>query len=290
MNFVDILKEYHISIAPEGHQHGRGGWVNFDCPFCEKDSHKYHMGYNISYNYVNCWKCGTHYLLDTLIELTGLSVGECRKLLSGLETKRITKVDKGRGKLIIPFGVHRLIDAHHRYLQKRGYQSLDLATLWKLQGIGIAGNLSWRIFIPIYYHSEMVSWTTRSISDSPNVTRYISASTEQESISHKELLYGEDYARDTIIICEGCFDVWKIGVGAVATLGTGYSKAQVLKMIEHRNRYICFDNEPEAQRRAWGLCNILSLYPGKTSNIKLDSKDAGEAADKEIKYLKGLLT
>ena len=35
----------------------------------------------------------------------------------------------------------------------------------KIFGIGIAPRLQWRIWIPIHYHGEIVSWTTRSLSD-----------------------------------------------------------------------------------------------------------------------------
>jgi len=289
MNFTEILTEYNISISPEGHHHAREGWVQFDCPLCGKGTHGYHMGYNISFGYVNCWRCGHHSLLKVVMEITGLSLDKCRKLLSQIPARRVRIQEKPRGKLVIPSGVNFLNHAHLKYLIKRNYKPLDLEKLWDIQGIGLSSRLAWRIFIPIYYHGEMVSWTTRSIADCSKVTRYISASPEEESINHKHLLYGEDFVRDTIIICEGPFDVWRIGCGAVATLGTGYSKKQVIKMTIFKNRYVCFDNEKEAQQRAKKLCNTLSLYPGDTSNIQLSSKDVGTATKDEIIKLKKLL-
>ena len=219
------------------------------------------------------------------MEITGYSYTKCKKLISGIETTRIKK-EKIKGKLIIPKGVERLEFSHIHYLQKRGFIPSKLVKLWKIQGIGISSQLPWRIFIPIFYHGKMVSWTTRSISNSKKVTRYISASTKEELMPHKSLLYGEDYARQSVIITEGPFDTWKIGPGAVATLGTGYSNNQAFRMTSYPKRAICFDNEKEAQKRAKKLCDDLSVFPGETYNIQLDAKDAATANEKEIKLLR----
>ena len=133
----------------------------------------------------------------------------------------------------------------------------------------------------------MVSWTTRTISSDESITRYVSASPQEESISHKSILYGEDLARQVIVIVEGPVDAWAIGPGAVATLGIVYSTAQINRMIRFPVRYILFDSEIEAQKRAKKLSNSLSCFPGTTAIITLDSgKDAAEADADEIKKLR----
>jgi hypothetical protein len=209
-----------------------------------------------------------------LIELTYLSFHKCKNLLDGLETSQFKK-EKPTGKLVIPKGVGELMPAHIKYLIQRGFNYKEIRHIWKIQGIGIASHLAWRIFIPIIHHEETVSWTTRSISKSKKVTRYISAPLEEESIPHKSLLYGEDFAHHSIIITEGPLDVWKIGPGAAAT-----------KIAQYPTRVICFDNTKQAQLRAYQLCNDLSVLPGKTYNILLDAKDAGSATEKEIEKLR----
>jgi len=285
MKFIDLLIEYRIPYKTEGHHHCRPGWIQIDCPFCGDGSHKFHMGYSLVGNYINCWQCGSHPTVNVLIELTGLSTEKCRRLLKGLEKSKFEKRII-RGRLKIPKGVGDLQIPHARYLVRRGFLPGDIIQLWKVQGIGIASKLSWRIFIPIIYRGETVSWTTRAISDKANIIRYISAKSEQETIPHKELLYGEDYARHAIIIVEGPFDVWKIGPGAVATLGLGYSQAQVNKMIRYPIRAICFDSDRQAQKRANKLFNTLSVFKGDTYNVILDSKDAAEASIEELKTLR----
>jgi len=286
MKFTDLLSSLNIPYKTEGqHHHCRPGWVQLDCPFCGRDSHKWHLGYSLEGNYLNCWRCGTHPLIETLMEITGFSFTKCKRILKDIEPTKIKK-EKPKGKLVIPKGVDELMPAHIHYLLQRGFDYKEIRQLWKIEGIGIESRLSWRIFIPIIYHGKMVSWTTRSISNSSKVTRYISASAKEESVPHKSLLYGEDYARQSIIVIEGPLDVWRIGPGAVATLGTGYSLMQLIRMTKYAKRAICFDSEKEAQKRAEKLCNELSAFPGETYNIQLDGKDAASASEKEINRLK----
>jgi len=190
-----------------------------------------------------------------------------------------------RGKLEMPRGVAPLQYAHHNYLRGRKFKVKKLERLWEIKGIGIAAELSWRIFIPIFYNGTMVSWTTRSIVDK-HKDRYVSASPKQESIDHKELLYGEDYCRHSVVLCEGPTDVWRIGPGAVCSFGTTYSRSQVLKLSQYPVRVICYDDEPEAQHRADELCNLLAPFDGDTFKVTLNAKDPGEALEEEIEELR----
>lgn len=290
MKFKDILSEYNIPTAPAGHHHAREGWIQIDCPYCGRDSHKWHMGYSIESNFVNCWRCGSHRLINTLMEITGLPYNQIRKLLDKFEDSYFKKRQKPIGRLVIPSGVRPLRQAlhsvHKKYLRDRGFDWKEIERVWKIYGIRNASKLAWRIWIPIYYHGEIVSWTTRSISRSPRIVRYISAKEDEEAIPHKHLLYGEDFARHGIIVLEGVTDVWRIGPGAVATFGSGYSQEQLERIAKYPVRAICFDNEPEAQKRARRLSNDLSVFTGETFNVTLDAKDAAEESERNINRLR----
>lgn len=287
MRFEDILRDVNWPVAPEGHEHRRQGWLNFDCPHCRLKQH-YRMGYNLAYRYVNCWACGPHKLIDTLMEITGLSYGKVKELTGDLTAQRDRAAPILRGKLVLPKWLGELLPAHRRYLQSRGFDPERLVKLWGIQGIGNSLRLKWRIFIPFIHHGETVSWTTRSISDEG--VRYLSAKPEQEAIAaKKELLYGEDYVRHAVIVHEGPTDVWATGPGAVGTWGTGFSQAQVLRISKYPTRVICFDSERTAQKRAKDLCNALEVFPGRTMNVVLDAKDAGSAKPRELRQLRKLI-
>lgn len=289
MKFAELLDQTGIPYITEGHHHCRAGWLQMDCPFCGKGSGKYHMGYSIAGNYAACWRCGGHSLQSILVEFLHISYERAKELLKGLERTKREEVEEHVGTLKVPKGVKPMLPQHRRYIRKERRMDPDeIERLWHVQGIGIAARLSWRLFIPIEYRGEVVSWTTRSISKDVDL-RYVSASSDEEAVPHKTLLYGEDMVRHACCIVEGPLDAWKIGPGAVATCGTGYSRAQFLRMTRFLYRYVCFDNEPEAQKRARDLVNNLSAFPGQTFNVTLDAKDAAEASDEEIAQLRRTL-
>jgi len=285
MKFEDLLREHRIPVAPTGHHHTRTGWLQLDCPFCSPKSGRWRLGYNVQGRYVNCWTCGPHRLVETLVELIGVNPTQAFKLLGGIDFEKLRTTPQ-RSKLVLPPGVGPLQSPHKRYLQGRRFDIPYVVRVWGVQGIGLSSRLSWRVFIPIRLRDETVSWTTRAVSD--NVPkRYHSASPSEESLPHRELLYGEEYARHSIIIHEGPLDVWRTGPGAVATMGTAFTRAQVARMSKYPIRAVCFDSEPDAQKRARDLCRQLEVFDGQTFNVVLKAKDAGSASDSEIKQLRG---
>ena len=283
MTFTELLEQYSIPYQTEG-ANTRDGWVQLDCNEC--GGHLY-LGFNESGKYLNCWKCGPLNLVNWLRDVTGEPYNVCKTLLEGIPRDYEYIERKPKGKLVIPQGVGPLLDCHKKYLIKRGFNPDELIRLWKIQGIGLSTRLPWRIFIPIYLKGELVSWSTRSIGETG--TRYVFASSYEESYPHKEMLFGEDYCRHVAIIVEGQFDVMRIGPGAVATCGTGYSPAQLRRIAKYPLRIIVFDNDLEAQRRARKLCADLSMLSGETINVTLKAKDAAEASSQEIKELRRYL-
>lgn len=284
MKFKQILQEYNIPFKDFGlHHHVTEGWINIDCPFCSKNSYRFRMGYNLSKLYTNCWTCGSHSAIETLMEITS----EPYKVISNLVGKidrEFVKSHAANNKLILPKNLGELQPAHKRYLEKRGLDPQEIQQLWGIKGIGVDSKLPWSIFIPVNINQEIVSWTTRSISDKGK--RYKSAPAEHEKISIKSVLLGEDYATHSIIVVEGPFDCFKIGHGAVCTFGITYTRNQILKISQYPKRVICFDSEKAAQQQAHRLCVSLSQFPGTTVNVVLDAKDAGSASPREIRELR----
>lgn len=291
MTFRQILEKHHIEIAPTTHHHSRRGWINFDCPYCGKGTRKWHMGFRERYGYVNCWKCGRHRLAPTVALLLNIHTSQTAKLLKDIYRERdasntLDEVARP-GHLQLPPRIGEMAAAHRNYLEGRQFDPDELKQLWGLQGIGIASRCAWSIFIPIHYHGRMVSWTTRKIGDQS--AKYINAKPEEESMPAAELLYGEDYCRHAVCVVEGPADVWRIGPGAVATLGTSFSRDQVLRLAQYPIRAVCFDAGYEAQQRASRLCDQLMGFPGETTNIELEADDPGSASQKEINALRAMV-
>lgn len=285
MTFAEIFNQFGIDYRDSGHHHCRVGWIQIDCPFCSKGWRKYRLGFNLVSGRASCWACGPKSVHEVFHEITGRPYSELRRVLANLVRETApTKEKQKRGKLITPPApaLGPLKKQHKEYLKERNFDPLHIEKLWGIQGLNqYAGMLSWRIFIPITYRGEIVSWTSRAIDDE-NPDRYISAKPSQEVFPHKTLLYGEDYCRDTIVICEGPTDVWKIGPSTTCTFGTSFKREQVLKMAQYPKRVICFDNEKEGQIRASELARLLAPFDGETFNVQLDAKDPGSASNREI--------
>src|SRR5690348_10540141 len=166
MNLEDVLKELDIDFKRHGeHEHATLGWVNVDCPHCSPGWKHYRLGINLNTFTCNCHACGRHRLWETLAEITGKETNQVSKLFRGVERQEHFEKIK-RGKLELPKGVKPLTATHRNYLSKvRKFNVDTLVQLWELQGISFHASLAWRIFIPIHFNGEIVSWTTRSIRD-----------------------------------------------------------------------------------------------------------------------------
>lgn len=283
MQIQELLSEIGVDYRESGHHHCRPGWIQIKCcPFCNSDN--FHLGFNLAGRYFVCWRCRGHYG-PKVLEALGIPRAKARLLFPQLDTSVAEKRERKQISLVEPKGRGPLQRSHRDYLESRGFNPDEMIRLWKLEGIGLHSNLAWRIYIPIIYHDQRISWTARAIGD--RVTqRYISASAEEEVMNHKETLYGGDYCSHSIIIVEGPTDVWKIGPGAGGLFGTAFTPAQVRKLIEIPRRVICFDSDPTAQARALELANQLSCFPGVTENLRIDSKDPGSASPKEIRLIR----
>lgn len=284
MTIQELFRNLGVEFIEQGN-HTRPGWINIDCVYCGPNSKKFHLGYNIRSGHFNCWKCRGHNALDVLYRL-GLKKEAAEEFLNCVkhEWKPPERIRKGLKEPRCREPLHR---AHVEYLRSRGFNPFQLERIWSIEGIALAHRLKWRIYIPIIHRETRVSWTTRAIGDRV-AQRYVSASAEEEVINHKHLIYGRDMCQHSIIVVEGPTDAWAVGPGAGALFGLSYSAQQVHALVRIPLRIVCFDNEPEAQRRAQELCHMLSLFPGTTHNVVLDAADPGSAYPRDIRKLRKL--
>lgn len=283
MNVTAILEELGIDYATVGQSpHVTANYVGCDCGSCSPGSRKYKLGISLMTGYTSCWTCGPRRLPEVLVELSGASYAKVMALLGDLDGVSREKVV--RGCLKIPRWVGPLMDRHKNYIVDRGIDLEQAERLWGLKGIGMEGRLKWRIWIPISENGVVRSWTTRTIGTKE--PRYVAAGADEESVSAKDLLLGEEMVRGACIVVEGGFDAMRVGPGAVATCGLSYTKAQVMRIARVPVRAIVFDHSPEAQRRADELCSRLEALPGKTYRVDIDAADPGSASDREIEHLR----
>jgi hypothetical protein len=301
MTLTELLKQLDITIAPADHHHRTPSREQVECPYCSKDSGKFRMGIPIGGSYwCNCWVCGRKPLFATLKLLipyhSRLNASNLADFLR-LGVNPSFDADWSNSghkpgvnrpsKCQVPEGLSELLPVHRQFLKRRRFDPDEIIDKWSIQGIGLCSSLPWRLFLPIFLDKRLMSWTTRSLSDKG--LRYISAKPEQEIISHKSLIYGEDFCGNSIVIVEGPLDVWALGYGAGCTFGLSYTQEQLLRISKFARRVICFDAEPAAQRIAQKLCSELSVFPGETINVMMESgKDPSRASKRELTEFKKL--
>jgi hypothetical protein len=278
--FVELLEDLGVPLVRHG-ESGKvtEGWVGILCPFCRHVSggDENLLGISLRTGAVSCWYCGPHRWGDTVAALAGVALPEALSMLRGVARPHFAPDKAPRGTLSKPAGCGELLPAHRNYLRGRGFDPEELVRLWGIQAVGQSWEYAWRLVIPITLRGEVVSWTTRAVGKVPLGARYRAAPPGREAVRGKSLLYGMDYARQSVVACEGHPDVWAVGPGAVATGGTGYTRAQLLALSRIPRRAVCFDAEPEAQARARRLCDDLSCFCGLTVNVELEcGADAGE--------------
>lgn len=274
MTVVDFLRSHNVPHKTSGDHHCRRGWIQIQCPYC--DSGKWHLGWNLRGNYFHCWKCAWHPTVETFQLLTNASIEEIKTTVKAVDNSMPQPAAQPAKKLVIPTGVGPLLPAHKTYLRNRKFNPNELEQVWKIGGIGIAANISWSIYIPVFNPKwdRQLSWTCRRLGDTG--PRYISA---DEGTPLKTLLYGPVNGSNSVIVVEGPTDVWSVGIGAVCTFGTAYTSSQLLKLSKYPVRVVCFDKD--ARKESDRLCRDLEVFPGETYQVSLESGTDPASADRE---------
>lgn len=289
MTFTEILDHLSIPYRRHGeHHHTTSGWVNLDCPFCSPGWNHYRLGYNLRRGDLSCWQCGRLDAYKVLTEITGQTYRQLKPLLGNLSRDVLPPEIEKRGKLVLPSKLGPLTKFHKKFLERRKLDVDQIVETWKIQGTSGTSELPWRLFIPIHFRDEVVSWTTRSIKDKAE-QRYLAARPEQEKYNHHDLLYGEHLAKNAVVVVEGPTDVWRIGPGAVATFGTAYRRSQVARLSRFPVRAIWYDAGSIAQRKAEKLVADLEVFPGRTFLISGSTKDPGSASRADLKRVRKIL-
>jgi len=286
---IDIIKLYEdfgISYQPGGHKHVSLGWVGIPCPFCSGHS-GFHLGYCIDDSSkfagrYSCWRCGggknVVHVLSIVLKLDENSIYPILKKyqVDGSYIPYQKKERKSRKECKLPSGTTELQKQHIRYLENRNFDPEKIKDIWKIKGTGPIGNFNHRIIIPIYHQNKLVSYQGRDITDKSKM-KYKACPADLESREHKTCLYGLGLVKsDSVVICEGVTDVWRLGPSSVATFGIKFTLAQVKLLLPFKKIFILFDPELTAIEQAEKLANCLSDGNREVIIIDLKNEDPGE--------------
>ena len=277
------------------------GWIGVQCIYCSDDHN--HLGINLTFKGFSCWKCEAKGSLITFIQdLENINYGAALRRIDDFQSLEPTEVET-RERLednrqdILPLHCDDQFTAgQRRYLQGRRFDPEMLRVHWGLRAGPIYGPWKYRIIIPVQVGGRTMTWIGMStINDG---VRYKAAPVEQSFIPTSELLYGVDkvqkggiLVKPSVLVVEGVTDVWRIGPGAIATLGMGITEDKLYQLLrlDAGTYYIMFDGEDEAALNATKLANALSKRGKQVEVMELDEGDPDDLTDEEANKVRSMI-
>ncbi len=293
-DIIKFLEDYDIQY----HTHGKnistnGDWIGLNCPRCINDPST-HLGACISTGSFVCWRCGYMDRIEAVKRLTDKSwtiakqivkdYGDVKSYYRHKKTAKEKDIDVDFPKGTLNY----FPDRHRKYLEDRDFDADHLIDLWDLHATGKGGAYKNRIIAPIYYRNILMSYQGRDITDKSSM-RYKACATEYEKRHHKHCLYGLDMAvGNAVLVVEGITDVWRMGIGSVATFGTRYTEGQVLLLYYYFDRIFVYFDETEGESLQHGanLVQQLCTLGKDAEQITLGiESDPGDLNDKEARHI-----
>lgn len=288
LDVLEVLDELGIDYSESGKNIG-SGWVGItECPWCGDTGN--HLGVNLDHKGISCFKCGqTGSLLTYLSNVVGFRKANntIQSMLPRELTIRLQDVYQSNVEIVkLPIMAKEgLLPPHAQYLRKRGFDPDYLSKTFHLHSVGPVGDFPNCIILPIYIRRKLVTFTSIHIGKYIE-DRYIHCSKEKSIAHTKELLYMEERAKNTIYPCEGIFDAWRLGLGAVPLWGTKFTQAQVKALSKYQRIVIVGDGDNSGYKFNRKLSAELAPY-AEVKYIDLpEGVDPDDLTKEEIAYIK----
>jgi hypothetical protein len=293
MDIEQLYRDYNVPFVTENHKHSRPGWVNTPCPFCTGNP-GFHLGYSKADNMFVCWRCGGHYVPDTIARLIHVGRNEAFIILrqygvltkSAPEIKRKIKIKAFK----YPNNTSALQTNHIKYLLSRDFDPDKIVQDYGILGTSVVAmldklNYKHRLIIPFTWNGKIVSFDSRDITGKAT-NKYQACPADREEVGHKDILYGLQHKWTDVGICvEGPTDVWRMGPNAFAVSGIKYKPAQVRCMAKQFKRIaVLFDDDPQAIVQANKLVADLKFRGVDSFRVDIQG-DPGGLSQQEADYL-----
>lgn len=298
MNFKKLCEDHNIRILDDPHhKHAQYGWVQLydDCPFCTGNT-GHHLGYNISGNYFNCWRCGRHSNLEVLSHVLNLPKHQVSSLLKDYQFRpkdrfrQTTETQHAEVCTFVQKPLKQLLPQHIKYMEGRGFDVERVVNDWDVKCTGPGGKYGMRLVMPLYRLETMVSWYSRDVTNKASA-KYLPCPKSMEVVPHKHTLYGLWHITDEkeVIVVEGTLDAWRLGKGTLATLGIDYTQQQMNMLAKFKRVFIIYDSEDTAQMQARKLADSLALMGVEAISIDLEGGDPADLTYAEADSIKNEL-
>ena len=295
MNIADFdIREYlryiHIPFWEEGTNVGHG-WIGIQCIYCD-DNHN-HLGIHIALKNFSCWKCkegGS--ILVLMQDLEGIGYGAASQRIDEFQSLYPIEVGEAArleaGADVLPYGCGALLRGPRRYLAGRRFDPDALVRDWGIQSGPMSGRWRYRMIIPVFLEGRVMTFVGMDTSGKRS-PKYKMASVSESFLPVGELLYGFDHVNGNVVVVEGITDAWRIGPGAVAMLGMGFTvkKMHQLLALEASKYFIMMDGgEKKAMQNADKMAHALSSRGKDVEILELESGDPDDMSNDEALSLR----
>ena len=281
------LEDRNILFHTEG-KNVTEGWTNITCLWCDDLSN--HLGVSPN-NLYHCWICGKKgSVLDIIRKIENCSYSKAESIVKEYSTlspltfeEKIKEHIGPRRGSILPKEAGELTTLHRDYLQQRNYNPDFLIEKYRLTACDFFGKYKYRIIVPVLMAGKVVNFTARDTTGRAKEP-YLNCPNKEALIPMKDCLYNLDSVQDTALIVEGVTDVWTMGDGTVATMGTEFTQNQILLLHQKgiKKAAVMFDGAPVAIAIAHKLANTLSAIIPVVDVLELDSGDPGELSEEDV--------
>uniref|UniRef100_A0A6M3LI92 Putative DNA primase n=1 Tax=viral metagenome TaxID=1070528 RepID=A0A6M3LI92_9ZZZZ len=287
IDVLSFLEDNDIPFRTEGKNISQG-WIGITCPYPDCSDPSFHCGIHLQSGTHNCWICGGKGRMVHLVKiLLDISYSKAKSLLEKYPaTVALEETEeKPEVQSITLDHFDTFLPALPRdYLISRDFDPDLIQRKYSIRFCYTTGKFAYRIIIPVILNGQIVNFTARDVTGIQE-PKYKNLSNEKAVIPIKSCLYNLDSVKNDVIICEGVTDVWRVGNGAIATMGTEYTSAQLELLMEKevRRAFVLYDTD--ANKKAEKLANTLSAFIPHVEVITLDEGDPAELSEKEVRRL-----
>lgn len=278
----------------EGGKNVTRGWINVRCLFC--GDHSNHLGINLKTKQMNCWKCGSHKVIDFIKEVDSCGFGKVKDILSQFGGIRVyDDSDKSPRSLSAPPLRRRVLppecekefpQLHLEYLRSRRFNPRRIIRQFNLRAVNNLGRYKFRIIAPFYYEDRIVAFTGADVTRKQSLP-YKNSSLKESAIDPKRLIYNLQNIRrgGSLGVVEGLTDAWRIRENVTATMGIRWTTEQfyLLTQLNIKRLFLIFDGEPDAYRQAKKLAQDATGFITHVEVIELPyGKDPCDLPSKDV--------
>lgn len=291
----DFLSEHDIRYTTAG-KNVSSGWIEIHCPFDYCSDPSYHLGINIESGNFHCWICGAKGSFVSLVKkLLDCTFTDAKQEVEKYENSSQVTHERINQHTATTVDINELLSKYspilptqyREYLINRNFDPDYLQQTYGIREGGIAGYFAYRLIIPIFSHGFLQNLTSRTI-DKYQVPKYLHLPNSQGFKPIKQLLYNIDKINigGKVIICEGVFDVWRIGDEAIATFGTEVTSEQIFILSKKKLSKVRIVFDSDAIKKANKLANQLSIFIPNIEIIELEDGDPASISSENIKKIK----